>query len=325
MQLFAASRRHGLWACGAVGAGLGVSRRTGGDPPMPSSRMAFRSAVAVVPHPDKAHRRYELPPKCGGEDAYFIDDDAGVLGVADGVGGWAAHGIDPGLYSRELMCFAAAAARAGERDPLVLLDRAHKQATAPGSSTALLVALSPAQADGSTATLHAANLGDSGFLLMRRGEVLLQSPAQQHSFNFPFQLGATSTGAGSSKPTDAQIFSVEDVRPGDVVVLGTDGLFDNVFPSEIVAALACAGLSLAEAPLPAVAKTIAQCAADAIAVEAKRASTSTVRQSPFALEAAKAGFRFQGGKLDDITVVVSIVVSTAADGDRDTAPPTSRL
>lgn len=36
--------------------------------------------------------------------------------------------------------------------------------------------------------LHAANLGDSGFLVLRDGDVVFRSRPQQHSFNFPFQL-----------------------------------------------------------------------------------------------------------------------------------------
>ncbi len=46
----------------------------------------------MIPHPEKVHK--------GGEDAYYVNEK--LLAVADGVGGWAAHGIDPGLYSKEL-------------------------------------------------------------------------------------------------------------------------------------------------------------------------------------------------------------------------------
>jgi protein phosphatase PTC7 len=36
----------------------------------------------------------------GGEDAALLTER--VIGVADGVGGWAEHGIDPAKYSRNL-------------------------------------------------------------------------------------------------------------------------------------------------------------------------------------------------------------------------------
>lgn len=46
----------------------------------------------MIPHPAKAHK--------GGEDAIFVSDN--LLVVADGVGGWADHGVDPGKYSKKL-------------------------------------------------------------------------------------------------------------------------------------------------------------------------------------------------------------------------------
>ena len=46
----------------------------------------------MKPHPDKVAK--------GGEDALYESDN--LLVVADGVGGWADHGVDPGLYSKKL-------------------------------------------------------------------------------------------------------------------------------------------------------------------------------------------------------------------------------
>jgi serine/threonine protein phosphatase PrpC len=86
--------------------------------------------------------------------------------------------------------------------------------------------------------VRAANVGDSCFMVVRRGRVLFRSPSQQHEFNFPFQLG----GEGSDKVSDAQCFMVP-VQVGDVVVMGTDGLFDNVFDKD-VALMAARGLKV---------------------------------------------------------------------------------
>ena len=47
----------------------------------------------MIPHPEKAYK--------GGEDACFCNNQ--LLCVTDGVGGWADHGVDPGLYSKELV------------------------------------------------------------------------------------------------------------------------------------------------------------------------------------------------------------------------------
>lgn len=46
----------------------------------------------MIPHPEKAYK--------GGEDALFVSDN--LIVVADGVGGWADQGVDPGLYSKKL-------------------------------------------------------------------------------------------------------------------------------------------------------------------------------------------------------------------------------
>lgn len=42
--------------------------------------------------------------------------------------------------------------------------------------------------------LHAINLGDSGFLVVRDGCTVFRSPVQQHDFNFTFQLESGSAG-----------------------------------------------------------------------------------------------------------------------------------
>ena len=52
-----------------------------------------------------------------------------------------------------------------------------------GSTTACIVVL-----DKKSSTLHSANLGDSGFLVIRKQNVVHSSLGQQHYFNTPFQL-----------------------------------------------------------------------------------------------------------------------------------------
>lgn len=51
--------------------------------------------------------------------------------------------------------------------------------------------------------LHAANLGDSGFMVIRGNKILFKSPQQQHKFNFPFQLGYPAEA--SDRPDQAQV------------------------------------------------------------------------------------------------------------------------
>lgn len=63
-----------------------------------------------------------------------------------------------------------------------ILETAYSMTNVMGSSTACVLAL-----NGSTLT--GSNLGDSGFMVIRAGEMLMATQQQQHSFNFPFQLG----------------------------------------------------------------------------------------------------------------------------------------
>ena len=88
-----------------------------------------------MPHPEK---------DTGGEDAYFICPDKQVVGVADGVGGWADMGVDAGEYAWELMNQSLMSAQQephGFIDPARVLERAHAKTTCPGSSTTCILAL----------------------------------------------------------------------------------------------------------------------------------------------------------------------------------------
>ncbi|KAJ7556109.1 hypothetical protein O6H91_05G068800 [Diphasiastrum complanatum] len=239
------------------------------------------SGVYSLPHPDKEAK--------GGEDAYFVSSEEQALGIADGVGGWASVGVDAGQYARELMLQSMVAVRQEPEkciDPARVLVKAHSRTHFRGSSTACILTLSEYG-------LQAANLGDSGFVIVRNGRVIFKSTPQQHSFNFPYQLGSES----SDPPSAAEVFSLQ-VKAGDIIVLGTDGLFDNVFDHElktIVLKSTQAGLGPG-----ATAKELA----DFARVQAQDPHCET----PFSTAAQFAGVPFYGGKLDDITVIVSFVI-----------------
>ncbi|GMP58757.1 hypothetical protein CsSME_00022318 [Camellia sinensis var. sinensis] len=81
--------------------------------------------------------------------------------------------------------------------------------------------------------LHAINLGDSGLIVVRDGCTIFRSPVQQHDFNFTYQL---ESGNGGDLPSSGQVFTIP-VAPGEVVIAGTDGLFDNLY-NEVTAVVA---------------------------------------------------------------------------------------
>ncbi|KAI4336896.1 hypothetical protein L6164_015372 [Bauhinia variegata] len=243
--------------------------------------LMFISGSCCLPHPDKE--------ETGGEDAHFICSEEQAIGVADGVGGWAEVGVDAGKYSRELMSNSVVAIKEepkGSIDPARVLEKAHSSTKAKGSSTACIIALTDQG-------VHVINLGDSGFMVVRDGCTMFLSPVQQHDFNFTFQL---ESGSDGDLPSSGQVFTIP-VAPGDVIIAGTDGLFDNLYNNEIIAVVVHAiraGLS-------------PQVTAQKLAALARQRAHDKDRQTPFSTAAQDAGFRYYGGKLDDTTVIVSYI------------------
>lgn len=180
-----------------------------------SSSLRLAVAGCAIPHPKKA--------EIGGEDAFFALPELNAFGVADGVGGWAAAGVDPSEYPRKLItaCESAALLHA---DPLDILTRAFREAHAPGSCTIALGRL-----DGDF--LRVASLGDCGTRVVRGGRVIFASEVQEHRFNQPYQLSSPQYHLGNV-PEDAQRYSLA-VQPGDVIIMGSDGLWDNLWDHEL--------------------------------------------------------------------------------------------
>ena len=68
---------------------------------------------------------------------------------------------------------------------------------------------------------------DSGFMVIRRFERLIsifEYVEQQHSFNFPYQLALPENGGDDPK---LSICGTLEMREGDIIVAGSDGLYDN--------------------------------------------------------------------------------------------------
>lgn len=57
---------------------------------------------------------------------------------------------------------------------------------------------------------------------------MYQFKEQQHQFNFPFQLTRKGHGGDDPYQSICEDFITEE---NDIVVVGSDGLFDNVFVS----------------------------------------------------------------------------------------------
>lgn len=190
--------------------------------------------------------------------------------------------------------------------------------------------------------MEIANLGDSGFIHLRLGAVHQYSEAQTHDFNTPYQLSVVPRALQAKNaafggvnwqdmPDDADI-SHHDLKHGDVVILATDGVWDNLTPSDVLRITTRLMVrmeawlrtengfkvndNLDKYLLPDDAEdgadvrmTLQQIIAGGVAAEAKMASINTRLDGPFAREVQRyfpeEGWR--GGKVDDICVIVAIV------------------
>ena len=76
--------------------------------------------------------------------------------------------------------------------------------------------------------------GDSGFLLARNGDVIFRSEPQEHSFDCPFQFAAAPEFCPNSDHADSAALIELELQPGDVIVAGSDGLWDNLPQEELL-------------------------------------------------------------------------------------------
>ncbi|KAF7842608.1 putative protein phosphatase 2C 62 isoform X1 [Senna tora] len=250
-----------------------------------TTELILISGAASLPHPSKA--------LTGRDDAYFIARQ-NWLGVADGVSQWSFEGSNSGVYTRELMekCENVVSSYQGSSiiNPAEVLSRSVSETQSPGSTTALVVHF-----DGQT--LHAAVVGDTGFIIIRDGAVFKRSTPAVHDFNLPLQIVRGDDHSGIIEGYKI------DLNVGDVIVIATDGLFDNLYDQEIASFIS---KSLQSGLKP-------QEIAEFLAMRAQEVGRSSSTRSPFADAAQAAGYvGYAGGKLDDVTVIVSLVQKSSS-------------
>ncbi|CAA7271708.1 unnamed protein product [Cyclocybe aegerita] len=293
---------------------------------MPKEKVPFPPDTLIGAWRDKTLTRpRSVRSADAGEDFFFVQEmrnSSGVsFGVADGVGGWVDSGYDPALFSQALMYHAHRYSRnawAGEPEidptmdyeereqiegwemtPFECLDLAYggvlrEKYVQAGSSTACIISL-----NASSGVLRSANLGDSGYSIIRSTSVIHRQRAQTHFFNCPKQLTKLPANAGRKfaracvdSPGEADTYETK-LRDGDIVVAYTDGFSDNVFPSEMVticSLVARTGGTEDEQ---------VQNMADRMVEYARQCMKSKTRVSPFERDASRQGMYFRGGKPDE--------------------------
>lgn len=122
--------------------------------------------------------------------------------------------------------------------------------------------------------------------------VVYRTSQQEHEFGWPYALGHHEY---ASKPADAMMKSLH-VVPGDTIVMGSDGLFDNVFVTQIVEQVS---LSRQEGKGP-------QALVQKLTEMAHISSLETHEETPYSRGYSEAfDLAMSGGKPDDITVLVA--------------------
>lgn len=282
-----------------------------------------------------------------GQDAFFIsrvgDTNAVAFGVADGVGGWEESGVDPADFAHGFCDYMASAAHEHKADgtplpPRALMQRGYddvckdRTINAGGSTASVAIATE----DGK---LEVANLGDSGFVHLRLNAVHTYSEPQTHAFNTPYQLSivpasmlARAAAFGGAQlcdyPKDADV-TQHNLKHGDIVVLASDGVWDNLFNQDILRIVSRLMTSIgawqtSDDGIRVVDNlgrftetddsaqrliTLQTAIAVEIAAAAKAASVNQRLDGPFAKEVQKyyPQENWHGGKIDDICVVVLVV------------------
>ena len=132
--------------------------------------------------------------------------------------------------------------------PRTLLNRAYAEIVTEtgnkviGSATVCLGVI-----DHSKDRLYTVNIGDSGFLLYRprsrheakessnscNGNMIIKSQEQQHAFNFPYQLSPhLGYCLEADLPSSGMLYEV-DLLPDDILFFASDGIFDNLYDSDL--------------------------------------------------------------------------------------------
>uniref|UniRef100_A0AC35TTB3 Protein phosphatase n=1 Tax=Rhabditophanes sp. KR3021 TaxID=114890 RepID=A0AC35TTB3_9BILA len=243
-----------------------------------------------------------------GDDACFsiqVNETTHVTGVADGVGGWRKHGVDPSAFSSTLMKLCYEIAESGNFDPSrpdLLMEDAFQTLIVSsnpkpvGSSTACVLIIHKSM-------LYSANLGDSGFLVWRGDKIVYKSTEQTHYFNAPYQLCLPPEQEGrkgfiTDMPKHADLEQIP-VQSGDVILLATDGLWDNL-PEKTICKLLQLVDPESEGSLQNICNSITLCA--------RQLSLDESHISPFCEKASQQGYgKMTGGKIDDITCLLLIV------------------
>lgn len=235
----------------------------------------------------------------GSEDAYIATKK--LLSIADGVGGWNELGVDSSLYSKQLCHLIEHLYKENpdkyKKNPKALLIDSVSLNNEQGTCTSIILTIHDKKP-----IIYASNIGDSSYMIIRRIKtssgtnlkVIFQSIEQCKSFNCPYQVGTD----GDNPKLYANAHS-HSIKHNDIIVLGSDGLFDNLDRFSVIENIMpfLDGDRIVDIRL----------LSELMAKAAFEASLDTKFKSPFSKKCQSFEGSGYGGKEDDITVIVAQV------------------
>jgi protein phosphatase PTC7 len=242
---------------------------------------AFKLEIAskILPHPEKV--------SWGGEDALFVSGRS--FGVFDGVSG--AEKLDGvPLYSNTLAQQLKSDCGQGglsvdELKKKLLNAAEYCDMSATGASTAVVASI------GEDNVMRSLCLGDSVLMIIRNGSVFSKTKETLHYFDCPYQLSEDSP----DRPRDGTVLTTK-LLPGDIIISGSDGVFDNLDDAAVV--------DIVNENPAAKPPMIAQ----KIITKSRTVSKDTTAPTPYAKQAKRNRYENYksglGGKIDDISCVV---------------------
>jgi protein phosphatase PTC7 len=272
--------------------------------PVPKSKFALQDFLSDVIQTDfNEVGVYQLPgPKSSeGDDTYLISADGKSIGVFDGIGGNYEIGINPRDYSYSLMTGCRIAVNDKHiTDPLQVLEEGFNFASKVSGSSAAIVGHLEDTED--MMYLNVINVGDSQFMVLRKNEennvfsIVMKSEPQYDTSvvtwsNLPCPYQLTGNEERSDKPDVGVRYHIP-IFDGDVIIMASDGLYDNLFDSESIGIVN----ECHNQPAQEIAKRLT--------LAAYVNSKDKTKLSPFSKTIGKLiGYEI-GGKEDDITTVV---------------------
>ena len=198
----------------------------------------IRHGFCMIPHLKKISR--------GGEDAIRVLNNLVV--IADGVGGWNVKGVDPSLFSRQLVNNVVDSFLNEEKElkktkininnnnniiesyfnketklKKIIQKAINKTINIKGSSTLSLFSINPLERKG-----YSVVIGDSLIMIVKLSKKTKKfylnfiSKEQSHGFNIPYQVGY------DCDSTEYACIVEHDLEDKDIVIVASDGLWDNL-------------------------------------------------------------------------------------------------